>query len=84
MLEPGERYLALLRAGGAALDLNAHRKAHALLVRACGFDDAEGVAWHMRLRAAYQIDDYVDSANSVVSWAVPFISPRKRTFTQPN
>lgn len=65
VLEPGERYLALLRAGGAALDLNAHRKAHALLVRACGFDDAEGVAWHMRLRAAYQIDDYVDSANSV-------------------
>jgi tetratricopeptide (TPR) repeat protein len=65
VLEPGERYRTLLRAGGAALDLNAPRKAHPLLVRSCGFDEAEGIAWHMRLRAAYMIDDHVDSANSV-------------------
>lgn len=60
-----EQYTALLRAGGAALDVDAHRKAHPLLVRACGFDQAQGVAWHQRLRAAYMIEDYVDSANSV-------------------
>lgn len=65
VLEPRERYAALLRAGGAALEKNAYPKAHALLVRACGFDEADGMAWHMRLRAAYMIDDYVDSANSI-------------------
>ena len=70
VLDPREQYAALLRAGGAALETKAFAKAHALLVRACGFDEAEGMAWHMRLRAAYMIDDYVDSANSIAFIAI--------------
>ena len=65
VLGADEQYTALLHAGGAALDVDNHRKAHPLLVRACGFDEAKGVAWHQRLRAAYMIEDYVDSANSI-------------------
>lgn len=69
-LEPGQRYSALLRAGIAALDVGASAKAHGLLVRACEFDDAEGIAWHLRLRAAYELDDYLDSALSVSAIAL--------------
>lgn len=58
-------YNSLLRAGIAALDLEAYRKAHDLLVRACGFDDAAGMAWHLRLRTAYSLKEYVDSAVSI-------------------
>lgn len=64
-LEPTEQYLGLLRAGIAALGAGQAHKAHGLLARACSFDQAEGNAWHLRLRAAYAIDDYVDSADSV-------------------
>ncbi len=64
-LDPAEQYLGLLRAGIAALDGGQADKAHGLLARACSFDQAEGIAWHLRLRAAYAINDYVDSASSV-------------------
>jgi tetratricopeptide (TPR) repeat protein len=65
-LDPSVRYLGLLRAGIAALDLDENSKAHALLVRASAFDEAEGIAWHLRLRAAYALDDHADSARCIV------------------
>ena len=64
-LEPDQRYASLVRAGAAALELDADRKAHALLVRACGFDEAEGMVWHLRLSAAFSLRDFVDSAGSI-------------------
>ncbi|OJY90551.1 MAG: hypothetical protein BGP25_13900 [Lysobacterales bacterium 63-13] len=64
-LEPAEQYLGLLRAGIAALDSGQAHKAHGLLVSACAFDQSDGIAWHLRLRAAYALNDYVDSAGSV-------------------
>lgn len=34
-------------------------------MRACGFDEVEGIAWHVRLQASYALDDYVDSGQVV-------------------
>ncbi len=60
-LDADVRYAALLRAGIAALELGAHAKAHGLVVRACQFDEVEGIAWHLRVQASFALDDYVDS-----------------------
>ncbi len=65
VLDADERYSALLRAGIAALELGQESKAHPLLVRACGFNEATGSAWHLRLQAAYAIDDFSDSALAI-------------------
>jgi len=65
VLASDQRYESLVRAGIAALEVDAARKAHALLVRACELEEAEGIAWHLRLRAAYSLKDYVDSARSI-------------------
>lgn len=65
-LDSNVRYGALLRSGSASIDLNLNAKAHKLLVRASEFGQADGIAWHLRLSAAFSQQDYIDSARCIV------------------
>lgn len=68
-LPPQERYAATLLAGAIAFDRSETDAAHRWFVQASEFKNAESPSWHSRLRAAFDLKDYVDSARCVAQIA---------------
>ncbi len=56
------RYAAHAVAGGIAEEQGDHRKAYGFLVRATALPEADYEAWFTRLRSAYALKAYPDSA----------------------
>jgi beta-barrel assembly-enhancing protease len=68
-LPDAERYQALLLAGLVDYDRDKHASAHDLLTRATSFSQSDSIAWYFRLAAAYDLNDYKDSAHCVITIA---------------
>lgn len=63
------RYAAHAVAGGIAEEQGDHKKAYGFLVRATALPEADDEAWFTRLRSAYALKDYPDSAICVTTIA---------------
>lgn len=64
-----QRYAATLLAGAIAFDRGETESAHRWLMLATDFKQAGSTDWHSRLRAAYDLKDYDDSARCVTQIA---------------
>lgn len=78
------RYKTLFTLGALARqDDDRQAEAHGLLVRATAFVQADGEAWLDRLATAYAINDYVDSAHSLVTIAQHWPDTLNKVADQP-
>lgn len=64
-----QQFGTLVLAGTIAQDSERYDVAHALLLRASEYSEADSDLWQRRLETAYRTKDYVDSAHSVATIA---------------
>ncbi|HET6545798.1 MAG TPA: hypothetical protein VFG55_03535 [Rhodanobacteraceae bacterium] len=64
-LSDDEKYRVLSFSGNLAIERGDDATAHRWLIEATGFAQANGVDWHRRLNAAFDLADYADSAHCI-------------------